>query len=172
MQIGKVYNQIYLFGRKSKQYDILIRKSLGTRIKRGVLYDLYEGMDILTGEIHTVYERIDHPREYVDSYRDCPDDTFEVNILFDEYEDYLKGERTIVNKKVRGLDKLHKERLSKIKKELQIQTDKTLIVGLKLHLIQKESPSMLGRSSYQEWVKNNPTQHAILKKLIYDKTNY
>lgn len=167
IEIGKTYNDIYLNGRKSRKTNILVQKDLGMRIIRGVYYYLYECIDLQTGQTEVFYKQVDESGDYVDYTRSCPDDSFEVNILFDEYDDFLKNQRTLVNKKVKSLEKIHKNRLNKIKEQINIQKDKSLLIGLKLHLIQKESPSMAGYTAYKNWSINNQKQFELLKTLIY-----
>ena len=104
---------------------------------------------------------------------DYPNNTYEVNLLQDSYEEFLNNRREF-----RGNFHLNKERykhnvrLIKLKYLGNNETNPKMKEGYFLHLMQKETPTLRGKRLYEEWCKANPRLFTNLIKNVYQTNDF
>lgn len=165
-----------------QKYDWMIIEFQGfesRKYKRDSLYSLerYWAMRMDTGEEKLIYIPVEFyldqdTSESVYKMRtDVPNDSAEVCIMFDDLEHWMINKRQLENSSLDLRNKLHEERLDRIKELLNTNLNSILTEGLHLHLIQKESPSIAGLNAYNSWKRNNPQWCKELIKLVYENKN-
>jgi len=164
-----------------QKYDWMILEFLGydsRKYRKDSQYSLekYMALNMETGEEKVIYIPVEF---YINvdraesSYRtrlDVPDDSMEVCIMFDDLDHWLRNKRQSNNPELDKKNRLHEERLNRIKHVLSGTVNSDLRQGLMYHLVQKESPSIAGLNSYNSWKKANPGLTQELIRLIYENT--
>lgn len=105
---------------------------------------------------------------------DYVNDLEEVNLLIDSYDSYLNNRRELNSK---GFYKLstslllqrqkHEDRLTRLRELVEQEPPSSYKEGLTLHLIQRESPTALGKRLYERWCLDNPRLFTKLKQNVY-----
>lgn len=164
-----------------QKYDWMILEFLGydsRKYRKDSQYSLerYMAMNMTTGEDKIIYIpvefyiNVDRAESSHKTRLDVPDDSMEVCIMFDDLEHWLMNKRQSNNLELDKRNRLHEERLDRIKHALSGTISSDLRQGLMYHLVQKESPSIAGLNMYNSWKKTNPGHHRELVRLIYENT--
>lgn len=156
------FNEYYIV---EKWYAINLKtQETGNYVVPVVLGHRYDGEVFLTEETSYLDRK---PGEY-------PDNTFEVNLLQDSYEEFLENRRNLLqpNFHLSAVNARHKLRLAKLKQLIDSENDTKMKVGYMLHFIQKETPTLLGKRKYEAWRNSNPLLFKKLKYNVYQTNDF
>lgn len=179
-KIGEIVRQPRRNG-PYKEYEWMILEYLGFdtrkyRREKNYSIEKYHALNLETGEEKTIYVAVEFFND-VDTSETCykmrtdvPDDSMEANLMFDTLKDWLVGKRSS-NTALAKVEQKHQDRLNRIREALKDETlSKYLRQGLNFHLIQKESPSLIGLNEYDAWKRSHPAAYQQLLKIIYENT--
>ena len=104
---------------------------------------------------------------------DFPDNEDEVNLLQDSYEEFINDKRDFKKSNFHLRIKIqeHINRLNILRMLIKDELDDRQKQGYLLHLMQKETPTLIGKRKYEEWCKSYPRLFTKLKQNVYN-TNY
>lgn len=134
-------------------------------------YEVWDCLNLNTGAVEIkklpVYIFVENGDEYVESDRKMViDDTNEVTSLLDHYCCWYIG-RNRRNFHLDIINERHSEHLSRLRELDSQKHDDNYKVGIRLKLIQKESPNMVTRRRFLEWGIEFPDLLTKLTNYVY-----
>jgi len=159
------------FRRNDKRAVFRLKQALPTG-QELVIFEVWECLNLETGIKENkkvpVYMYEESTNDYVDSDRlEVIDDNQEVTSLFDSLECWKNNFRDKVNFRLELINSKHQSQLDDLRRLDSMPIVADFKKGVRLKLIQKETPNLETLKAYKEWEVNYPEYAIQLKQYVY-----